>query len=101
MSGFKYGPKIIPPSLSGNDEYTIIGLLAKETSQGNYSTVESNTYYVENLGEDLSSDMWCKINDSYWPVTRNFSDHITDASIFDLTLPNFGSRLYVADILRS
>ena len=101
MSGFTYGPKIIPPSLSGNDEYTIIGLLAKETSQGNYSTVESNTYYVENLGEDLSSDMWCKINDSYWPVTRNFSDHITDASIFDLTLPNFGSRLYVADILRS
>ena len=32
MDGFVYGPKIIPPSLSGNDVYTVIGLLAKETS---------------------------------------------------------------------
>ena len=101
MDGFVYGPKIIPPSLNGSDVYTIIGLLAKETSTITESTVESNTYYVENTSEDLSSDMWCKINGSYWPVTRNFSSHITDASVFDLTLPSFGSRLYVADILRS
>ena len=53
------------------------------------------------LGEDLSSDCWVKIQDSYWPVTREFSKHITDAQVYDLTLPSFGSRLYVADILRS
>ena len=101
MDGFVYGPKIIPPSLSGEDVYTLIGLLAKETSQGEWSTDESNTYYVENLGEDLSSDMWVKIQGTWWPVTRNFSQHITDSHVFDLTLPSFGSRLYVADILRS
>ena len=101
MDGFVYGPKIIPPSLSGSDVYTLIGLLAKETSQGEWSTDESNTYYVENLAEDLSADMWVKIQGTEWPVTRNFSQHITDSHVFDLTLPSFGSRLYVADILRS
>lgn len=101
LDGFCYGPKIIPPSLSGEDVYTVIGLLAKETSAGEWSTDESNLYYVENLEEDLSSDMWCKIQNNYWSVTRNFSQHITDAMVFDLTLPSFGSRLYVADILRS
>lgn len=101
MEGFVYGPKIIPPSLSGEDVYTLIGLLSKETSQGEWSTSESNTYYVENLAEDLSQDCWVKIQGSEWPITRNFSQHITDAAVYDLTLPSFGSRLYVADILRS
>jgi hypothetical protein len=101
MEGFCYGPKIIPPSMSGDDVYVLIGLLAKETSQGDWSTSESNTYYVENLAEDLSQDMWVKVQDQGWQVTRNFSQHITEAAVFDLTLPSFGSRLYVADILRS
>ena len=101
MDGFVYGPKIIPPSLNGEDEYILIGLLAKETSSIDISTIESNTYYVENLAEDLSSDCWVKIGGNYWSVSREFSKHITDAYVFDLTLPSFGSRLYVADILRS
>jgi hypothetical protein len=99
--GFHYGPKIIPPSLTGDDVYTVIGLLAKDTVKGEYSTSESNLYYVENTEEDLSSDMWCKVNGEYWSVTRNFSSHITEAKVYDLTLPSFGSRLYVADILRT
>lgn len=102
MNGFTYGQKVIPPSLGEDKEsYILIGLIAKETSSGIWSTSESNTYYVENLAEDLSSDFWVKIQGSYWPVTREFSKHITEAQIFDLTLPSFGSRLYVADILRS
>ena len=101
MEGFCYGPKVIPPSLSGEDVYTLIGLIAKETSHGVWSTDESNTYWVENLDEDLSTDLWVKIQGTEWPITRNFSQHITDAHVFDLTLPSFGSRLYVADILRS
>jgi len=101
MDGFVYGPKVIPPSLSGTDVYTLIGLIAKETSQGEWSTDESNTYFVENLAEDLSQDCWVKIQGEGWPMTRNFSEHITEAKVFDMTLPSFGSRLYVADILRS
>ena len=101
LDGFTYGPKIIPPSMNDNEVYTIIGLLAKETVNGEYTTTESNSYYVENTGEDLSADCWVKINGTYWSVTRNFSSHIMDKSIFDMTLPSFGSRLYVADILRT
>ena len=100
MDGFVYGPKIIPPSLSKEDEYTVIGLLAKETVGGSWSTDESNTYWVESLAEDLSSDLWVKVQGSWWPITREFSSHITDSMVFDMTLPSFGSRLYVADILR-
>lgn len=100
MDGFVYGPKIIPPSLSKQDVYTVIGLLAKDTVEGSWSTDESNTYWVESLEEDLSSDMWCKVQGSWWSVTREFSQHITDSMVFDMTLPSFGSRLYVADILR-
>jgi hypothetical protein len=101
MDGFVYGPKVIPPSLSGEDVYTLIGLLAKETSSGEWSTSESNMYFVENLAEDLSQDCWVKIQGTEWKITRNFSQHITESAVFDLTLPSFGSRLYVADILRS
>ena len=106
-TGFEYGPKIIPPGLINNPEdpeyevYTIIGLLAKEVCNQSYVTDYNNTYYVECREENLSSDLWVKIEGSYKAVTRNFSGHITDAKVFDLTLPSFGSRLYIADILRS
>ena len=102
MDGFTYGPKVIPPSLGEEKKtYTLIGLIAKETSSGVWSTSESNMYYVENLEEDLSSDCWVKIQGTEWPITRNFSQHITEAAVYDMTIPSFGSRLYVADILRS
>lgn len=99
MEGFSYGPKIIPPSMNGEDVYTIVGLLAKQTEHGTWTTSESNMYFVEDLSEDLSGDMWCKVQGQYWSVTRNFSKHIMDGQVYDLTLPSFGSRLYVADIL--
>ena len=106
MEGFQYGPKVIPPGLIYNPEeegyevYTVIGLLAKDFIQRSYTTDINNSYYVECSEEDLSSDLWVKINNEYFPVTRNFGDHIASAKVFDLTIPSFGSRLYVADILR-
>ncbi|MBP3732575.1 MAG: hypothetical protein J6I84_04940 [Bacilli bacterium] len=101
-TGFVYGPKIIPPSISDSDSevYTIIGLLAKETVGQNFKTDFRNTYYVECTDEDLSQDMWVKVEGSYVPVTRIFADHIMNGSVFDLTIPSFGSRLYLADLLR-
>ncbi len=99
MSGFTYGPVIIPPSLTG-EEYTVVGLIARETIEREFQTTSNNTYYVECTEEDLSNDMWVKVEGEYKPVTRNFSNHIIGARVFDLTLPSFGSRLYVADILR-
>jgi len=45
--------------------------------------------------------MWVKIEDQYVSVTRIFADHIMNRSVFDMTIPSFGSRLYLADILRT
>lgn len=101
ISGFVYSPVTIPPAISEADTYTIVGLIAKETVSKSWTLDQSNTYYVNCLDEDLSSDLWVKVNDNYFDVTREFSDHILNGNIFDLTIPSFGSRLYVADIFRT
>lgn len=97
LAGFNQGPVTLLPG----KKTTLVGLLAKETSEMSYVLSDYNTWYVENTDENLSSDMFVKINGKYWPVSRIFSDHILDSSVFDLTIPSFGSRLYLADILRS
>ena len=98
--GFVFSPITIAPAVNDSDTYTIICLLAKETVSRSWTLNESNTYYVSCLESDLSDDFWVKINGEFFDTTRQFSDHILNGSIFDLTLPSFGSRLYVADIFR-
>lgn len=100
-TGFEFSPIAIPPASSDSDVYTIVGLLAKETVSESWKLDQSNTYYVNCLEENLSSDLWVKINGDYFETTRLFSEHILNQSVFDLTLPSFGSRLYVADIFRN
>lgn len=98
--GFEFSPITVSPAVSDSDTYTIMCLLAKETVSRSWTLNENNTYYVNCIEDDLSGDFWVKINDEFYDTTRQFSDHILNASVFDLTLPNFGSRLYVADIFR-
>lgn len=102
--GFVYGPRTIMPSVD-NETVTIIGLLAKEKINRNWTTGISNTYYVETLDEDLSNDMWVKIGSNgskeFYDTTRIFSDHILNHYVFDLTTTSFSSRLYIADIFKS
>lgn len=98
--GFEFSPITIAPAVGDDDTYTIMGLLAKETVNRSWTLNETNTYYVNCLEDDLSDDFWVKINGEFYNTTRQFSDHILNGSIFDLTLPSFGSRLYVADIFR-
>lgn len=101
LDGFEYGPAVFPPALTDDDSYIVVGLLAGSKVTENYTTTETNNYYVESIQENLSNDLWVKINNSYVPTTRQFSDHILNASVFDLTIPSFGSRLYLADVLRT
>lgn len=98
--GFEFSPITIAPAVNDDDTYTIICLLAMETVDRTWTLNESNTYYVNCIENDLSDDFWVKINGDFFDTTRQFSDHILNGSIFDLTLPSFGSRLYVADIFR-
>lgn len=93
---FIYAPKSIHPS----EQCIIVGLLAKETHYQSWQLSEENTYYVDTGAEEnLSNDMWTKVDGSYFECSRQFSDHIVDNNIFDLTLPSFGSRLYLANAI--
>lgn len=92
---FAYSPITIPPSTDTEPKYyTIIGFLASEKVEKNWVT-EDGQYYVECTENGLSNDMYVKIDNSNVEFTRNFSDHILKDIIFDLTLPSFGSRLYL------
>lgn len=103
MPEFTYAPVVIPPT--GDDEsspsYTIIALLAKEFITQKQKLTVNNTYYVTVNENDLSNDLYVKVNGDYHEVTRTFSDHINTGKIFDLTIPSYGMRLYTPDIFRS
>lgn len=100
IKNFVYSPITIPAA-NNNETYTIVGLLAQKTVDKEWTLNKNNTYYVDCLEDNLSNDLWVKIEDKYYEVSREFSDHIITGEIFDLTLPSFGSRLYVADVFKS
>ncbi len=71
----------------------------------------ANTYYVDCIAENLSDDVFIQVGAideqtnqvsdmSIQPKTRIFAEHILEHKIFDLTLPSFGSRLYVANFYK-
>jgi hypothetical protein len=92
--GFVYAPCKINPALE-DETYTIIGLIAKERVDKDWTTSKFNTYYVETLEENLSSDMYVKVDGEYVDTTRVFSNHILDHYIYDLTTTSWSSRLYI------
>lgn len=101
LGGVKYSTLAVYPT-TDEKPIKIVGLLAKETVVKDWSLGEKE-YYVECEGvEDLSNDMWVTINKgqdqsiNMLEVTRQFSEHILNGKIFDLTLPSFSSRLYVS-----
>lgn len=98
--GFVYGPCVVNPAVDEEETVTIIGLIAKEKITQSWTTSKYNTYYVETLEENLSNDMYVKIDGNFCDTTRIFSDHILNHYIFDLTTTSFSSRLYVADIYK-
>lgn len=101
LVNIEYGPLSVPPSITDNEsEYvTIVGILSKEIVSKEWETTENNPYFVECYEEGLSNDLQVKINGDNVSVTRNFSDHILNKSVYDLTTTSFGSRLYVSGIL--
>ena len=106
--GLKNGPLVLNPLLEHS--YYIYGFICESSPVVKEHTVSSdNPYYFDIPETGLSNDMFLEVAkassegglDNYktFPITRNFSDHILDSSIFDLTLPGFGSRLYFPGLL--
>lgn len=103
-TGIIYGPLSISPELNleSTKTYKIVCLLVKERGgvvDKHWVLNQDNLYYVDCLEEDLSNDLIVKIptaKNIIRKVTSEFSNHILDGDIFDLTLPAFGSRLYIS-----
>lgn len=102
LEGFKYGTATLAP---GDKSYKILGLIASEISDVSFNVSGSRDYFFENLDNNLSNDMYLlkgniTTDREYYSTTRNFSDHVEFKKVFDLTLPSFGSRLYIANVFQ-
>lgn len=75
----------------------ILCLIAKETANISEEIDSKNTYYVECTEDSLSDDCYVTIQGSLAKRTRIFAEHILEHSVFDLTLPSYGSRLFFAN----
>lgn len=93
----------------------ILGFIAPKRIGDNLTISEtistSNTYYVDCIADNLSDDMYVMVGGidengnqtgdmAVQPTTRIFAEHLLDHKIFDLTLPSFGSRLYLANFYK-
>lgn len=94
-------PITIAPSSSSKNYVTITCILAKTIKTSTKVLSESNRYYVDIDDTNLSNDGYVTVNDEIIPMYRRFSDHIKYGGIFDLTLPDYGMRLYAPDIFRT
>lgn len=91
IDGFKSESITLNPS---SGDKTILCFLAKETVTKNWLLNDVNTLFVNCMEEDLSNDMLLKVNSVRVIPTTDFNDHIINNTVFDLTIPGFGSRLY-------
>lgn len=98
------------------DEYYILGFIAPKrvgenlilegAGKDGVVTIDyKNTYYVECIADNLSDDMYIEIvqdngDATRLPRTRIFANHILENHVFDLTLPGYGSRVYIANYFK-
>jgi len=95
MNGFDLNSITLSPS---SGEKIILCFLAKETVDKEWLLNESNTLFVNCLEDNLSNDVLLTVNNSSRKsVTTDFNKHLIDGTVFDLTIPGFGSRLYGKD----
>lgn len=97
-TGINYSSLTLTPDIDINivKPRKIVCILAKDVVNIDWELTSDNTYYVDCIEEGLSNDLWVKVDGSRMSVTTQFSEHLLNRDIFDLTLPSFGSRLYVA-----
>lgn len=103
--GVVYASKSFLPITDSNaDPIIILGFISptKYDTDTTWTVSATNQYYVENSNlSNLSNDVKIEIrkqgesgNNRLEIPTTEFATHILDKKIFDLTTPDFGSRLY-------
>lgn len=98
-------PKIIRPittvSVEGENYEEITCIMASNLITDTQTFNEYNKYYIDLMYSNLSSDCMVLVNDEEMPVYRRFTDHIKYGGLFDLTITDYGMRIYAPDIFRS
>mgnify|MGYP000910662846 CR=1 FL=1 len=85
---------------------TLMFLASLETIQRTWTVTEGNRYYVDCLEPDLAENPTVTVGrvggtpGTIVKVTRDFGEHLRTDKVFDLTLPGWGSRLYLPAGLR-
>lgn len=98
--GLEYSSCTIIPDINidSTKTYKIVCALTEEKNgliTKSWTIDEKNKYYVDCTNENLSNDLLITVGNNHKDITTDFSEHILNGSIFDLTLPAFGSRLYI------
>jgi hypothetical protein len=104
---FNYDSCTVYPDVVDSEDklniHEIEMILSPEKTSINETVNYVNTFYIDCTETDLSNDLYAYMvdgNNSYTElsITRDFGDHIINkTNVFDLTLPSYGSRLYIAD----
>ena len=78
-------------------------IISKEFLGGTQTVTAANTTFVEFPWSDLSNDELVSIDGQLYETTRLFSKHVEDPekTVFDLTIPDFGLRIYAPDLLKA
>lgn len=93
-------PKTFYPDSNEGKVHTIECILAAERIEDTQILPDYNRYYIDLVYNNLSNDVFVKVNGSETEVYRRFADHLRYGGLFDLTMPDFGMRLYAPDIFR-
>ena len=101
---FTYAPTIIQPSDFGY--VTILCMIANKSIETKGTLTSDNLYYIDVKEGGLSQDSWVKLSEvntgslEFVDVTREFQSHLLEERVFDLTLPDWGSRFYIPEEYR-
>ena len=101
---FTYAPTIIQPSDFGY--VTILCMIANKSIETEGTLNSDNLYYIDVKEGGLSQDSWVKLSEvntgslEFVDVTREFQSHLLEERVFDLTLPDWGSRFYIPEEYR-
>jgi hypothetical protein len=81
-------------------------MIANKSIETEGTLNSGNLYYIDVKEGGLSQDSWVKLSEvntgslEFVDVTREFQSHLLEDRVFDLTLPDWGSRFYIPEEYR-
>lgn len=82
-------------ALNPADTGTVSVIISNNQYTETFTTDDiENVYFVELNSTNLSDDVYIRYNGEEFSKTRSFLEHIEEGKFFDLTIPDYSSRIY-------